>query len=50
LVGLTRETVSTEIGKLKTSGILDMNDVHYVVNTDKAVRVLGESDFNELDL
>ena len=50
LVGLTRETVSTEIGKLKTSGILAMNDIHYVVNTDKALRILGESDFNELDL
>ena len=50
LVGLTRETVSTEIGKLKASGILTIDDVHYVVNTDKAVRVLGESDFNELVL
>lgn len=50
LVGLTRETVSTEIGKLKTTGILSMNDTHYVVNTDKAVRVLGESDFNGLVL
>lgn len=50
LVGLTRETVSTEIGKLKKSGILTMKDVYYVVNIDKAVRILGESDFNELVL
>jgi len=50
LVGLTRETVSTEIGKLKKSGILSMKDVYYVVNIDKAVRILGESDFNELVL
>jgi CRP/FNR family transcriptional regulator, cyclic AMP receptor protein len=50
LVGLTRETVSTEIGKLKSSGILSINDVHYVINVDKAVRILGESDFNELVL
>lgn len=50
LVGLTRETVSTEIGKLKKSGILSMKDVYYVVDIDKAVRILGESDFNELVL
>lgn len=50
LVGLTRETVSTEIGKLKVAGILSIDDVHYVVNTDKAVRIVGESDFNELVL
>ncbi len=50
LVGLTRETVSTEIGKLKLAGILSAKDTHYVVNSDKAVRVLGESDFNELVL
>jgi CRP/FNR family cyclic AMP-dependent transcriptional regulator len=50
LVGLTRETVSTEIGKLKKSGILTIKDVYYIVDTDKALRVLGESDFNELVL
>jgi CRP-like cAMP-binding protein len=50
LVGLTRETVSTEIGKLKKSGILTMKDVYYVVDTDKALRILGENDFNELVL
>jgi CRP/FNR family cyclic AMP-dependent transcriptional regulator len=50
LVGLTRETVSTEIGKLKKSGIITIKDVYYVVDIDKAVRVLGESDFNELVL
>lgn len=50
LVGLTRETVSTEIGKLKKSGILSMKDVYYIVDIDKAVRILGETDFNELVL
>jgi CRP-like cAMP-binding protein len=50
LVGLTRETVSTEIGKLKKNGILTIKDVYYVVNIDKAVRILGETDFNELVL
>jgi len=50
LVGLTRETVSTEIGKLKKAGILSIKDVYYIVDIDKAVRILGESDFNELVL
>jgi len=50
LVGLTRETVSTEIGKLKKANILAIKDVYYVVDTDKAQRILGESDFNELVL
>lgn len=50
LVGLTRETVSTEIGKLKAKGILTMNGTNYAVNSDKAQRVLGESDFEELVL
>src|SRR5665213_301706 len=48
LVGLTRETVSTEISKLRKDGILEIVDLHYVVDTDKALRILGESDFNDL--
>jgi CRP/FNR family transcriptional regulator len=50
LVGLTRETVSTEISKLRKDGILEIKDLHYIVDTDKALRILGESDFNELVL
>ncbi|MDB5161238.1 MAG: CarD family transcriptional regulator [Candidatus Saccharibacteria bacterium] len=50
LVGLTRETVSTEIGKLKKNGVLAIKDVYYIVDVDKAVRILGESDFSDLVL
>lgn len=50
LVGLTRETVSTEISKLRKEGTLEIVDLHYIVDTDKALRILGESDFNELVL
>jgi CRP/FNR family transcriptional regulator, cyclic AMP receptor protein len=50
LVGLTRETVSTEISKLRKDKILTIKDLHYVVDTDKALRILGESDFNDLVL
>lgn len=50
LVGLTRETVSTEISKLRKDGILEIVDLHYIVDSDKALRILGESDFNDLVL
>jgi CRP/FNR family cyclic AMP-dependent transcriptional regulator len=50
LVGLTRETVSTEISKLRKEEIINIVDLHYVVDTDKALRILGESDFNDLVL
>lgn len=50
LVGLTRETVSTEISKLRKDKILEIKDLHYIVDTDRALRILGESDFNELVL
>jgi CRP/FNR family transcriptional regulator, cyclic AMP receptor protein len=49
-MGVTRETVSTEISKLTKDGIVKTEDLHYVINTDKALRLLGESDFNKLVL
>jgi CRP/FNR family cyclic AMP-dependent transcriptional regulator len=50
LIGTTRETTSTEISKLSKEGVLEIIDALYVVNTDKAVRLLGEDDFNQLKL
>jgi CRP/FNR family transcriptional regulator len=50
LIGTTRETTSTEISKLTKEGIIEIIDTLYVVNTDKAVRLLGEDDFNQLKL
>lgn len=50
LIGLTRETVSTEIGKLTKEGVLEVTDAYYIVNNDRAVRLLGEDDFNQLSL
>jgi len=50
LVGLTRETVSTELSKLIKEGVLKMSDSKYVVNMDKATRMLGEDDFNQITL
>ena len=50
LIGITRETASTEIGRLTKAGILRQEKLHYVVNTNKALRQLGESDFAEVSL
>jgi CRP-like cAMP-binding protein len=50
LIGTTRETTSTEISKLTKEGVLEIVDAQYVVNTDKALRLLGEEDFNQLKL
>ena len=50
IIGITRETVSTEIGKLVKEGVLATDDYRYVVDMDKAVRLLGEDDFNQLSL
>ncbi|HVX58746.1 MAG TPA: Crp/Fnr family transcriptional regulator [Candidatus Saccharimonadales bacterium] len=50
LIGITRETASTEIGRLVKSGILRQEKLHYVVNTNKALRQLGESEFAEVNL
>lgn len=50
LLGLTRETISTEIGKLTTEGVIKSKNSRYVVNVDKVLRQLGENDFGELTL
>jgi CRP/FNR family transcriptional regulator len=50
LIGTTRETTSTEISKLTKEGVLEIVDSLYVIDTDKAVRLLGEDDFNQLKL
>jgi len=48
LIGTTRETTSTEISRLTKEGVLEIVDSQYVVNIDKAVRLLGEDDFSQL--
>jgi len=48
LIGTTRETTSTEISKLTKEGIIELDKNQYVINIDKAVRLLGEEDFREL--
>jgi CRP-like cAMP-binding protein len=50
LIGITRETVSTEISKLTKETVIKVSDSIYTVNNDKATRLLGEEDFKELNL
>lgn len=50
LIGITRETASTEIGKLSKAGIIKQSSPHYIIDTNKALRQLGESEFEELKI
>lgn len=50
LIGTTRETVSNEISKLTKEGVMHIQDHRHAINTDKALRLLGENDFNQLSL
>jgi len=50
LIGSTRETASNEIGKLSKEKILQVKDLKYVIDTDRALRLLGEDDFANISL
>lgn len=50
LLGATRETTSTELGKLSKEGVVKIENSEYLVDVDKAQRLLGEEDFRELVL
>lgn len=50
LVGLTRETVSSVIGRLRKQKIISLRENHYIIDTDKAQRQLGESEFGTVSL
>ncbi len=48
LVGLTRETTTTELSKLKRQKVLDYNLHNYIVNKQKLERMLGEDSFQDV--
>lgn len=50
LVGLTRETTTTELSKLKRQKVLDYNLHEYVVDKGKLERLLGEDAFHDIDI
>jgi CRP/FNR family transcriptional regulator, cyclic AMP receptor protein len=48
LVGLTRETTTTELSKLKRQKVLDYNLHSYTVHKEKLERILGEDSFQDV--
>jgi CRP/FNR family cyclic AMP-dependent transcriptional regulator len=50
LIGITRETVTAEISKLTKTGTIKSENLHYIVDTDKALRLVGENDFDQVAL
>jgi CRP-like cAMP-binding protein len=50
LIGITRETVTAEISKLSKSGVVKSENLHYIVDTNKALRQVGENDFDQVNL
>jgi CRP/FNR family cyclic AMP-dependent transcriptional regulator len=50
MIGLTRETIATELSKLKKRGIVFYIGQHYLVRTDKLQQMLGEDNFQGIQL
>jgi CRP/FNR family cyclic AMP-dependent transcriptional regulator len=50
LIGITRETVTAEISKLSKTGTIKSENLHYIVDTNKALRAVGENDFDQVNL
>jgi CRP/FNR family cyclic AMP-dependent transcriptional regulator len=50
LIGITRETVTAEISKLSKAGVIKSENLHYIVDTNKALRQVGENDFDQVNL
>jgi CRP-like cAMP-binding protein len=50
LVGLTRETTTNELTKLKAEGVLGYGGHQYTIDKNKLERLLGEDSFDNLQL
>jgi CRP-like cAMP-binding protein len=50
MLGLTRETVATELSKLKKDRVLSYKTQHYLIDPDKLQRLHGEEDFNNVKI
>ena len=48
LVGLTRETTTTELSKLKRQKVLQYNAHEYIIDKQKLERLLGEDSFGDI--
>ncbi|HUD03656.1 MAG TPA: Crp/Fnr family transcriptional regulator [Patescibacteria group bacterium] len=45
MTGLTRETTSVELNRLKKNGVISYKDQYYTVSTSKLLAMLGSDDF-----
>lgn len=50
LVGLTRETTTAELNKLKQQKVVQYSQRTYVVNKERLERLLGEDSFRDINL
>lgn len=50
LLGLTRETTGIELLKLKQNGLVTFSRKKYYVNKEKLIHMMGESEFENLNL
>ncbi len=48
LMGLTRETTTTELGRLKRKGIINYDAKNFTIYRDKLIRKLGDDSFQSI--
>lgn len=50
LIGVTRETMSVELGKLRRKGVIDYGSKHFTIYKTELVRLLGDESFSDVNL
>jgi CRP/FNR family transcriptional regulator len=50
LIGVTRETMSVELGKLRRKGVIDYGSKHFVIHKEELARLLGDESFADVNL
>lgn len=50
LVGITRETAATEVGKFKASGLLTYVNQKYVIDVEKLLELIGEDSLRDINI
>ncbi|MBI3494711.1 Crp/Fnr family transcriptional regulator [Candidatus Saccharibacteria bacterium] len=50
LVGITRETAATEMGKLKNTGLLTYVNQKYIIDAEKLLELIGEDSLKDINI
>lgn len=50
LIGVTRETMSVELGKLRRKGVIDYGSKHFTIYRSELTRLLGDESFADVNL